>query len=143
VATGQPGWKGEVTNLAGADRYATAAAVAGSTMFQTENGGPLVPGIATGKNWPDALSGGALTGRWGSPLLLADGGSLPAAELAWLKQHPPFAMGPSGLMGALPVFGGTSAVPDSVIKQVGDTLYGAGKYDVFDNRHLASILGPF
>lgn len=143
VAAGEPGWRGEVTNLAGADRYATAAAVAGSTMFQTEGGGPLAPGIATGKNWPDALSGGALTGRWGSPLLLADGGSLPAAELAWLKQHAPFAMGPTGPMGALPVFGGTSAVPDSVIKQVGDTLYGAGKYDVFDNRHLASISGPF
>lgn len=144
VATGEPGWKGKVTNLAGADRYATAAAVADSSMFPPVNGGPLVPGVATGRNWPDALSGGALTGRWGSPLLLADGASLPASELAWLKQHAPLTKtGPGGLMGALPVFGGTSAVPDSVIKQVGDTLYGAGKYDVFDNRHLASILGPF
>lgn len=144
VATGEPGWKGKVTNLAGADRYATAAAVAGSAMFPTDvNEGPQVTGIATGKNWPDALSGGAFTGRWGSPLLLADGASLPAAEMGWLKQHPPFAMGPSGLMGALPVFGGTAAVPDSVIKQVGDTLYGAHKYDVFDNRHLATVRGPF
>ena len=143
VAAGEPGWKGKVTDLAGRDRYATAAAVAGSSMFQVENGGPLVPGIATGQNWPDALSGGALTGRWDSPLLLAEGGSLPAAELGWLKQHAPFSMGPSGLMGALPVFGGTAAVPDSVIKQVGDSLYGAGKYDVFDNRHLATIAGPF
>jgi hypothetical protein len=145
VATGEPGWKGKVTDLAGRDRYATAAAVAGSTMFQMENGGPLVPGIATGRNWPDALSGGALTGRWNSPLLLADGGSLPAAELAWLKQHAPLTQtGPSGfLMGALPVFGGPSAVPDSVITQVGNALFGAGKYDVFPNRHLATIAGPF
>lgn len=43
---------------------------------------------------------------------------------------------------ALPVFGGPSAVPDSVITQVGAALYGAGKYDVFDNRHLATIVGP-
>jgi putative cell wall-binding protein len=145
VATGEPGWKGKVTDLAGSDRYATAAAVAGSAMFATDlNGGPQVTGIATGRSWPDALSGGVLTGRWGSPLLLADGASLPAAELGWLKQHAPLTtMGPSGLMGALPVFGGPAAVPDSVIKQVGDALYGAHKYDVFDNRHLATILGPF
>ncbi|NUR59227.1 MAG: cell wall-binding repeat-containing protein [Catenulispora sp.] len=108
------------------------------------NGGPMVPGIATGGNWPDALSGGALTGRWGSPLLLADGGALPAAELAWLKQHTPMtAKTDVAPLGALPVFGGPSAVPDSVVKQVGDTLYGAGKYDAFDNRHLAAIAGPF
>lgn len=145
VAAGEPLWHGKVTDLAGSDRYATAAAVAGSSMFQTENGGPLVPGIATGGNWPDALAGGALTGRWGSPLLLADGGSLPAAESAWLTQHGPMRTpGPSTpVMGALPVFGGAAAVPDSVIKQVGDKLYGAGKYDVFDNRHLVTIAGPF
>ena len=64
--------------------------------------------------------------------------------MAWLKQHAPLTqMGPSGLMGALPVFGGPSAVPDSVITQVGNALYGAGKYDVFDHRHLATIQGPF
>ncbi|ACU70726.1 Putative cell wall-binding domain-like protein [Catenulispora acidiphila DSM 44928] len=144
VATGEPSWHGKVTNLSGSDRYATAAAVANSAMFQTQNGGPVVPGIATGRNWPDALSGGALTGRWGSPLLLADGGTLPASELGWLKQHAPLTKtGLSGLVGALPVFGGPVAVPDSVVKQVGVALYGAGKYDVFDNRHLATILGPF
>ena len=49
----------------------------------------------------------------------------------------------SAVMGALPVFGGPSAVPQTVIKQVGDALYGAGKYDVFDNRHLVTIAGPF
>ncbi|MEY9929391.1 hypothetical protein ABH926_004031 [Catenulispora sp. GP43] len=121
MATGEPGWRGKVTNLAGRDRYATAAAVAGSSMFPQVDGGPLVPG------------------------LLADGASLPASELGWLKQNAPMTKtGPSGLpMGALPVFGGTSAVPDSVIKQVGGVLYGAGKYDVFDNRHLATIVGPF
>ena len=144
VKSGEPGWHGKVTELAGADRYATAAAVAGSTMFSTGDGGPLLPGIATGGNWPDALAGGALTGRWGSPLLLADGAALPTAESAWLKQHAPMTTTLDGtLLGGLPVFGGPSAVPDSVIKQVGDALYGAGKYDVFDNRHLATIAGPF
>ncbi|WP_194925993.1 cell wall-binding repeat-containing protein [Catenulispora pinisilvae] len=147
VATGEPSWHGKVTDLAGRDRYATAAAVAGSTMFPAGGTGSMVPGIATGRNWPDALSGGALTGRWNSPLLLADGASLPAAELGWLKQHAPMTKtvaGPgSQLTGALPVFGGPSAVPDSVITQVGSALYGAGKYDVFDNRHLATIVGPF
>jgi hypothetical protein len=79
VATGEPGWKGKVTNLAGADRYATAAAVAGSAMFPPGERRSAGPGHRHRQK---------LAGR-------------------------------------------------------PDTLYGAGKYDVFDNRHLASILGPF
>lgn len=51
--------------IAGADRYATATAVAvelfpGATVF----------GVATGMRFPDALSAGARMGRLGAPLLL-------------------------------------------------------------------------
>ncbi len=51
--------------LAGANRYATAAAVA-SRLFS----GGQVAGLTIGDNWPDALAGGALLGTLGGPLLL-------------------------------------------------------------------------
>lgn len=63
-----------VTRLAGGDRYATAAA-ASAALF-TPNGGPLY--LATGTNFPDALSAGPL----GGPLLLLSPWSTPGAEVA-------------------------------------------------------------
>jgi putative cell wall-binding protein/spore germination protein YaaH len=62
--------KGAVTRLAGADRYATAAAVA--TAFYTNEAAVY---LATGRDFPDALSASAL----GGPLLLVPGTSIPTA----------------------------------------------------------------
>ena len=54
------------TPLTGADRYATAAAVAG--LFSS----PTLVGIASGVTFPDALTGGAYEAHVGGPLLLTD-----------------------------------------------------------------------
>ena len=59
--------------LVGADRYATAAAVA-ATFFPA----PTTVGIATGLNFPDALAGAAQLATAGGPLLLTTTTVLPA-----------------------------------------------------------------
>ncbi|NAZ84345.1 hypothetical protein GTR02_21315, partial [Kineococcus sp. R8] len=70
-----------VTRLSGADRFATATAVAdavGST-------GPLY--LADGTDFPDGLAVSALAGRTGGSVLLTDGAVLPAATRAHLAAH--------------------------------------------------------
>lgn len=64
---------GQVVRIAGADRYATVAAVA-DRFFD-----PTTPSIvlATGLNFPDALGAGAVAGSLESPLLLVDGNDVP------------------------------------------------------------------
>ncbi|MEO8469479.1 MAG: cell wall-binding repeat-containing protein [Chloroflexota bacterium] len=59
---------GRVDRLAGADRYATAAAISAAT-FPT---GVPIAYIATGANFPDALGGAAAAGQQGAPVLLVD-----------------------------------------------------------------------
>jgi subtilisin family serine protease len=70
--------------LAGASRYETAAAIAALGWGESE-----VVYVATGGNFPDALSGGATAAAFDAPLLLTTPTELPAAtrnELARL--HP-------------------------------------------------------
>lgn len=62
---------GTVTRLWGADRYATAAAVSKAFWGRTSTF------VATGRNFPDALGGGAEAGRQGVPMLLAHAGGVP------------------------------------------------------------------
>lgn len=64
-----------VTRLAGADRYATAATVASWAVANTDLGWNGVA-FATGANFPDALSGGVLQALDGSVLLLTPGDHL-------------------------------------------------------------------
>ena len=59
---------GNVTRLAGSDRYATAVAVSSGTFTS----GPTVF-VATGINFPDALGGGPVAGGLPGPLLLVPG----------------------------------------------------------------------
>lgn len=95
------GYAGTVVRWAGADRYATAAKISASS-FQS---GVPVAYLATADTFPDALSGGAVAGRVGGPILLVDRNGIPAvtaAELARLK--------PAKVV----ILGGTSVVSDSV-----------------------------
>ncbi len=66
---------GTVTRLAGADRYATSAAVSASTFSP----GVDVAYVATGLRFADALTGGAAAARDGAPVLLVSPTSIPAA----------------------------------------------------------------
>lgn len=94
-------YAGSVVRWSGADRYATAATVSRSTFAP----GVPVAYITTGTTFPDALSGGAIAGRNGGPILLVKPDALPAetaAELARLK--------PARIV----ILGGTSAVDGAV-----------------------------
>jgi glucose/arabinose dehydrogenase len=84
-----------VDRFAGADRYETAGVISSRTFA------PGVPAVyvATGKNFPDALTGGAAAARNGSPMLLVEPTRVPAATLAEIRRLAPrqiFVLGGSG-----------------------------------------------
>jgi putative cell wall-binding protein len=86
---------GSVVRLAGADRYATAAAISAATYAP----GASVAYVAVGTDFPDALAGAAAAGRAGGPVLLVEPDSVPpvvAAELARLAPSRIVVLGASG-----------------------------------------------
>ncbi|MBD8023312.1 cell wall-binding repeat-containing protein [Microbacterium gallinarum] len=92
------------TRLAGADRYATALSVA--SRYQ-----PGVPAVfvATGLNFPDALSAAAAAALVGGPLLLTPSATLPAAVKAEIQR-----LNPTDIY----VVGGTGAVSAGVLNSL-------------------------
>ena len=68
--------------LAGADRFATAVAIA-----HTGLGDPTKVLEATGLNFPDALSAGSAAGAIGAAILLTDDGQQAAPTAAYLDEH--------------------------------------------------------
>jgi len=95
---------GNVTRLAGSDRYATAVAVSSGTFTS----GPTVY-VATGVNFPDALGGGPVAGGLPGPLLLVPGTSLPSSVAAELIRLDP---------ATVVILGGTTSVSDEVASQI-------------------------
>lgn len=91
-----------ISRLAGADRYATAIAVARQYPAKV----PAVY-VATGTNFPDALSAAAAAALVGGPLLLTPAASLPAAVAAEIRRLAPQ---------RIYVIGGTGAVSATVQK---------------------------
>ncbi len=89
-----------VSRLAGASRYDTAIQVS-----QKYPAGVPAAFVATGTNFPDALSGAAAAALIGGPLLLTTPQSLPSAVAAELRR-----LRPSVIF----VLGGTGAVSSSV-----------------------------
>jgi hypothetical protein len=71
----------KVQRVFGADRYATAVAVAGVL------GNPTTVFEATGINFPDALSGGPAAVARGAAILLTDGSTQAPATAAYLSAH--------------------------------------------------------
>lgn len=94
------------TRLSGSNRYETAAVIA-SEAFDNDWAYEGVLGMATGAKFPDALGGGALMGQRGGALVLTRPTSLPAETETLIS-------GKASLVGELLVFGGTSAVGDTV-----------------------------
>ncbi|WP_161958565.1 cell wall-binding repeat-containing protein [Ornithinimicrobium cavernae] len=74
----------ETERLDGAERYATAAAIA----ERWPTGTPIVF-LASGENYPDALTGGAVATRANAPILLAKDDHLPKATRAALETLQP------------------------------------------------------
>lgn len=99
--------QGDVERAQGADRYATARAVADYTvrMYWAD---PSYVGVATGLDFPDALGGGAVAGAHDGVLLLTDGRSLSIAAAGFLAAQR------SGLS-QVRLFGGNKVVSDDVL----------------------------
>jgi subtilisin family serine protease len=93
--------KSPVSRLAGADRYATAAAVSASGFAP----GVPVAYVATGANFPDALAAGPVAARAGGPILLVTRAGIPAPTAAELSRLRP---------GAIVVLGGAGVIGDAV-----------------------------
>jgi putative cell wall-binding protein len=72
----------QATPVVGADRYATAVAVANEFFPE-----PTVVGIVNGTAFPDALAAGAILGVQNGPLLLATQDDLPDPTSTYLADH--------------------------------------------------------
>lgn len=94
--------------LSGANRYAT-----GTAIIDEVWGGSTVPEvfIATGRNYPDALSAGAVAAGEGIPVILVDGalGSVPQATIDLITE-----LGPTQIT----IAGGTGAVSAGIASQL-------------------------
>ncbi|MDZ4045705.1 MAG: cell wall-binding repeat-containing protein [Rhodoglobus sp.] len=100
-----------VDRIAGADRFATSAAVAGRF-----DGDPTRVYIASGLNYPDALSAAPIAAINGSPLLLTLPTSLPSSIASALT-----GIQPSQVV----ILGGTPSVSNGVRNQIAALLPGA------------------
>ena len=101
VAGQLAGYARSVERWWGANRFETAAAISRATFAP----GVGVAYLATGSSFPDALSGGAVAGRNGGPILLVTGDAIPAStanELARLRPQ------------QIVVLGGTGVIAESV-----------------------------
>ncbi len=91
------------TALAGADRYATAVVVA-QRFFSN----PAVVGVASGTNYPDALTGGAAAAIRGYPVVLSDPLALSAETASYLHSV-------AATLRAIDMYGGANALSAPVV----------------------------
>ncbi len=98
-----------VSRLSGADRYATAVAVADAM------GDPSVVFLATATNYADALAAGPAAAHATGAILLTDGTAIPPATSAYLAAHP----------GTTYAVGGPAAAAD----QSASAISGTDRYD--------------
>ena len=121
VETQLQGFGAEVVRVAGDDRYETSAAI--SALFPT---GLPVLYLATGTDFPDALTGGARAGREGAPLLLTDPDELrpsTAEVIAALQPQSVVVLGGSGAVSEDVVGAVTELVPDTT------RVFGTNRYE--------------
>jgi putative cell wall-binding protein len=97
-----------VVRLAGANRYETAAKVS-QQSHPSPGAGLAAAYVASGENFPDALSGAPAANRRGAPILLVQAGSIPTATSAELTRLKP---------NVIYVLGGTSVVSTGVQSQL-------------------------
>jgi putative cell wall-binding protein len=96
---------GTVDRWAGSDRYASSAAISSKGYAS----GVGVAYIASGLNFPDALSGGPIAGKTRGPVLLTSPNSLPGSVATELKRLRPK---------KIVVLGGTAVVSETVQNQL-------------------------
>src|SRR5690606_8244912 len=91
----------------GADRYETAALI-NNAFFSPASTSTMF--LATGKDFPDGLAGGAVAGRLGAPLYVTDSSCVPAAVRSSI-----IALSPTKQV----VLGGVATVSDAAAANVG------------------------
>jgi putative cell wall-binding protein len=104
VVTAAKAYSESVSRVSGTDRFATNA---GADAAVPGPVGTLV--VASGANFPDALSGAALAGHLNTAMLLVGPGGLSAAQQALVARLAP---------GHIDVLGGTKAVSDQTLNAV-------------------------
>ena len=122
------------TRISGEDRYSTATEISKSTNVDT---GVAVAFVATGENFPDALSAAPAAASLGGPLLLTYPGGVPAATLAELQRLKPQ---------KIVVVGGTDVITDSTysaLKGVQSNIQRIAGADRFEtSRKIAQQFFP-
>lgn len=118
---------GTVTRLAGSDRFETSVAVSKSAFAAN----PSVAYIATGMNFPDALTGASVAAgsAHSGPLLLVTSVSIPPSVATELQRLRP---------GRIVVLGGTDAINASVATQLKSYTAGAVTRISGDDRYITS-----
>ena len=122
---------GYAERISGADRYATALAVAEWSWW----GSQCDVVLATGENYPDALAAAPLAYYAGAPMLLTSGSSLRADVKAYLADNMDWGLGCVLGVPTVHIIGGTSAVPASIETEINtmgiDTnrIAGANRYE--------------
>lgn len=116
--------------LAGADRYATAVAVARAAVQRFDFALEDVL-LANGRVFADALAGGPLGAVRTAPIVLTDAAALPAATRGFLESE-------SDIIEAITVLGGTTAVSDATAEAAED----AAEAPPTRSRNEALEVGP-
>ncbi len=116
---------GDILRWSGPDRYATSAAISASHFAP----GVSRAFVASGRAFPDALSGAAAAGCSANPVLLTDPAGLSSEVTAELTRLAP---------DEIVVLGGAAAVSDSVLVQLDPLTTGPVTRVAGDNRYATS-----
>lgn len=118
---GDAGGRASAAAVVGTDRYDTARLVAErfAALDARDGARTTVVGLATGKDWPDALVGSTAMGSLVGPLLLNQGSGLDPATAKALT-----ALSSGSRPTTFLVFGGEKAVPASAAKALGAAAQG-------------------
>jgi ell wall binding domain 2 (CWB2)/WD40-like Beta Propeller Repeat len=126
INSGQLKWPGAVVSMVGSNAIHTAL------DFLDYSGGLEfdAAALATTSGWYDALSGGAMVGSAGGPLLLTAPGALDPADAAYLQAN-------NGTISTLYVLGGTAALSPAVYDS------GSALVTLPDSLGGTAPLGPY
>ncbi|KAF0207814.1 MAG: cell wall binding repeat 2-containing [Actinobacteria bacterium] len=102
----------DAVRVAGANRYATAAAVASMTI---DIGDPGTVILTSGMGWADGVAAGPLCGAMAAPMLLSKVDTLPVETSQWLLDHP--------TVSDVIIVGGSSVVSTSVVDALAAAPY--------------------
>lgn len=117
---------GKVIRVAGDNRYSTSASIS-EKFFKA---GVDTVYIASGADYPDALSAVPVAGHEGAPILLTQKKNLPNAVVTELKR-----LRPANIV----VLGGTGAVTGSIVKKLKTFTSGSVTRLAGDNRYSTAV----